>query len=226
MAHPSPAAPTATGVRGLPGALVVLTVVSGLLDAVGYLGLGHVFAANMTGNVVVVGFAAVGTPGFSLGAPVVSVGAFLAGAVGAGRAAGLLGRLSRTVWVRGVLAAEAVLLAAATAVASTVPAGTATLVLVALLAVAMGLRNGAVRSLGVPDVTTTVLTGTLTALAAESTLAGGGNPRWGRRVVAVAAMLAGAAAGAALVDDHGPGLPLLLATLLVTGATLAVRPEA
>jgi uncharacterized membrane protein YoaK (UPF0700 family) len=41
-------------------ALMALTAVSGLVDAVSYLGLGHVFTANMTGNVVVLGFAAAG----------------------------------------------------------------------------------------------------------------------------------------------------------------------
>ena len=46
--------------------LLGLTVVSGLIDAVSYLGLGHVFTANMTGNVVVLGFAAAGAPGFSV----------------------------------------------------------------------------------------------------------------------------------------------------------------
>ena len=47
-------------------ALTSLTVVSGLVDAVSYLGLGHVFTANMTGNVVLLGFATAGAPGFSV----------------------------------------------------------------------------------------------------------------------------------------------------------------
>src|ERR1022692_4313140 len=67
--------------------LLILTLVSGLVDAVSYLGLGRVFTANMTGNVVVLGFAAAGAPGFSAPASLTSLGAFLVGAVVAGRAA-------------------------------------------------------------------------------------------------------------------------------------------
>ena len=47
--------------------LVVLTVVTGLVDAVSYLKLGHVFVANMTGNIVFLGFAVAGAEGFSAG---------------------------------------------------------------------------------------------------------------------------------------------------------------
>lgn len=62
-----PAAPAPVPRRTtLPAALTVLTVVSGIVDAVSYLGLGRVFAANMTGNVVIIGFAAAGAPGFSV----------------------------------------------------------------------------------------------------------------------------------------------------------------
>ena len=63
----------------------------------------------------------------------------------------------------------------------------------------MGARNAAVRSLGVPDLTTTVLTLTITGLAADSTLAGGTNPRWPRRVASIVAMITGAAVGVLLL---------------------------
>src|SRR6516164_4230187 len=48
--------------------LLGLTVLTGLVDAFSYLVLGHVFVANMTGNVVFSGFAITGAPGFSLAA--------------------------------------------------------------------------------------------------------------------------------------------------------------
>ena len=51
----------------LPLALLTLTGVTGVIDAVSFLGPGHVFTANMTGNVVLLGFAAAGTPGLSAG---------------------------------------------------------------------------------------------------------------------------------------------------------------
>src|ERR1700755_3344375 len=41
--------------------LLVLTLTTGVIDAACYLGLGHVFAANMTGNVVLLGFGIVGS---------------------------------------------------------------------------------------------------------------------------------------------------------------------
>ena len=62
-----------------------LTIVTGLVDAVSYVGLGHVFVANMTGNVVFVGFALAGAPGLSVPASLAALGAFLIGAIAGGR---------------------------------------------------------------------------------------------------------------------------------------------
>src|SRR5258705_614442 len=76
----------------LPGLLLVLTVVTGLVDAVSYLKLGHVFVANMTGNVVFLGFAIADPQNFSIPASLVAIGAFLAGALLGGRLASPFGR--------------------------------------------------------------------------------------------------------------------------------------
>src|SRR5437588_554094 len=65
----------------LTRALLVLTFTTGLIDAVSYLGLGHVFTANMTGNVVLLGFGIAGSGGLPVLAPIISLVAFLAGAV-------------------------------------------------------------------------------------------------------------------------------------------------
>ncbi|MGX1669503.1 YoaK family protein [Streptomyces sp. NPDC055400] len=219
-----PAAPVPRR-SALPAALTVLTVVSGFVDAVSYLGLGRVFAANMTGNVIIIGFAAAGAPGFSVLGSVTSLGAFLAGAVCAGRLTGVFAGRARETWVRSVFVTEAVLLAVATAVAFAWPGG-AVYALIAVLAWAMGLRNATVRKLAVPDMTTTVLTMTLTGLASESSLAGGTDPRAGRRIVSVVAMLVGAALGALLVLHHGLGWPLLVCTLLVAAAAAGYREPA
>ena len=67
--------------------LAALTVVSGLIDAVSFLGLGHVFTANMTGNVLLLGFAAAGAPGFSMGPSLCALVAFVVGAVAGGQLA-------------------------------------------------------------------------------------------------------------------------------------------
>ncbi|WP_055696439.1 YoaK family protein [Streptomyces silaceus] len=205
--------------------LVTLTAVSGLVDAVCHLGLGHVFTANMTGNVVVIGFALAGAPGFSVTGSLVSLLAFLVGAAGAGRLALAFRGRHRVPWVRTAVWGEALLLAVATA-AAFATGGTPPYPVIVLVALAMGLRNGTVGRLAVPDMTTTVLTRTLAALAAESRLAGGTDRRAVRRIVAVTAMLAGAIPGAWLVLHHGIAWPLLLTTLIVAATALAYREHA
>jgi uncharacterized membrane protein YoaK (UPF0700 family) len=93
----------------------------------------------------------------------------------------------------------------------------------------MGVRNATVRRLAVPDMTTTVLTMTLTGLAADSRLAGGTGEGTIRRVLAVAAMFAGALAGAALYLHQGAGLPLAIAAaaaaLTIIGFRLSSAPK-
>src|SRR6478609_11579937 len=64
----------------LTRALLVLTFTTGVIDAASYLGLGRVFTANMTGNIVLLGFGIAGSGGLPVIAPLVSLGAFLAGA--------------------------------------------------------------------------------------------------------------------------------------------------
>src|SRR5258705_13277867 len=75
----------------LPAVLLVLTGVTGLVDAVSFLKLGHVFVANMTGNVVFLGFAVADATDFSIPISLVAIAAFLAGAVAGGRLALRLG---------------------------------------------------------------------------------------------------------------------------------------
>src|SRR5258707_15703938 len=69
----------------LPALLLALTMVTGIVDAVSYLKLGHVFVANMTGNVVFLGFAIADPQAFSIPAPLAAIGAFCVGALGGGR---------------------------------------------------------------------------------------------------------------------------------------------
>src|SRR5256885_1173324 len=182
----------------LPGALLVLTAATGLIDAVSYLALGHVFTANMTGNVVFLAFAIAGAPGLSIPRAVASLGAFLVGAAAGGRVAERLGSGPPGRWVATAFGAEAVLLLAA-ALAAAVATRAALYALygvIVLTALAMGVRNATVRKLALPDLTTTVLTLTLTGLAADSRLAGGANPRAWPRGAPVLSMFSGAAVGA------------------------------
>src|SRR5262249_6367639 len=92
-------------------------------------------------------------------------------------------------------------------------------ILVPVLAASMGIRTAVVRALGVPDLTTTVLTQTVAGIAADSSLAGGSNPRFGRRLGSITLMLAGAAAGA-LFHVRAPVYGLLSAAFLEGGAAL------
>jgi len=200
-----------SGERALLGVLLTLTVLSGVVDGVCYLGLGHVFTANMTGNVVLLGFAAAGAPGFSVSASLTSLALFLVGAVCGGRISKYVSRRSRMLSV--AVALEAIFVASAAVVAfvaTSVAAGWARYTTIALLAFAMGIRNAVIRRLAVPDMTTTVLTMTLTGLAADSTLAGGSNPHMSRRIAAVLAMLIGAVIGASLLIHRGAALPLAI----------------
>jgi uncharacterized membrane protein YoaK (UPF0700 family) len=200
--------------------LLVLTFTTGLVDAVSYLGLGRVFTANMTGNVVLLGFGIAGSGGLPVIAPLVSLGAFVLG----GCAGGLLAVSTadrHPEHVARAVASEATLLGVAavvTAVFDIRPNAASGDIVIALLAFAMGLRNATVRRLGVPDLTTTVLTMTLTAFAADSPLAGGSGKGSARRIAAVLAMLIGAIVGALLLKTSlAPPLVAAAALALLTG---------
>jgi uncharacterized membrane protein YoaK (UPF0700 family) len=84
----------------------------------------------------------------------------------------------------------------------------------------MGIENAAARKLAVPDLTTTVLTMTLTGLAADSALAGGRSSKLGRRALSIAAMLLGARIGGLLVLKIDNAAPLALATGLLAIVSL------
>jgi uncharacterized membrane protein YoaK (UPF0700 family) len=213
----------------LPALLFVLTAITGLVDAVSYLQLGHVFVANMTGNIVFLGFAAAGAAGFSVAASLVATGAFLAGALAGGRLGSRVGRHRGRylAWATSIQLAL-VVSALAVSIASAAPADDATsYALIVLLALAMGLQNAVARRLAVPDLTTTVLTLTLTGLAADSQLAGGSGPNPRRRLAAVATMGLGAAAGAFLALRFGTADVVgLAAALLLFNAARAWRGAA
>ncbi|MEV7031845.1 YoaK family protein [Streptomyces sp. NPDC093272] len=212
----------------LPPLMLALTVVTGLVDAFSYLVLGHVFVANMTGNVVFAGFAVAGAAGFSLAAALAALAAFGAGALVGGRIAHRA-RAHRGRVLRAALAVETVLFLAAYAVVryGTAPDASATrYLLIALLGLAMGVQNATARALAVPDLTTTVLTLTITGMASDSRAAGGTGGRTGRRALSALAMFAGALVGAFAVRRGSPALPLLLACVLLAGCALAACVQA
>jgi uncharacterized membrane protein YoaK (UPF0700 family) len=201
-------------------ALLVLTFTSGLVDAISYLGLGRVFTANMTGNVVLLGFGIAHSGGLPILAPIISLGGF---AVGAG-IGGLLGTKlchRHAIHVAAAWSVQAAFIACATifAAAEHPSADSAARdVVIGTLALAMGVQTATARRLAVPDLPTTVVTQTLTGLVADSRLFGGSGKGTTRRGSAVAAMLVGAVAGALLLKAG-----LVLALALTGGVILIVQ---
>jgi uncharacterized membrane protein YoaK (UPF0700 family) len=214
-----------SGAGPLAELLIALTVVTGMVDAVSYVALGHVFVANMTGNVVFLGFALAGVSGLSAQASLVAIASFALGAALGGLAGARLGshrgRYLRAVSAGGALAAALATVAAALA-GQPVSHG-ARFALIVPLAIATGAQNAMARRLEVPDLTTTVLTMTLTGIAADSHLAGGSGGHPARRLVAVGAMFLGALVSAVLVLHVDVVAPLAIVTALLAAVALAAH---
>lgn len=200
----------------LTQALLLLTFTTGLVDAVSFIGIGRVFTANMTGNVALLGFGLAGGAQLPVLAPLVSLSAFLVGAGAGGALAGRMGT-RRHDHIGTALAVEIALITVATVLTALVKihVGAASgLAVIALLALAMGIRNATMRHVGVVDLTTTVLTGTLTNLATGLPVFGGSGKATARRLLTVLALLLGALSGALL-------LQVTLVLAMATAAALA-----
>jgi uncharacterized membrane protein YoaK (UPF0700 family) len=203
--------------RQTVAALLTLTAVTGLVDAVSYLRLGRVFVANMTGNVVFLGFSVDPRSGLSASASIIAIAGFVLGALAGGRAAHALAAARPGHWLAAAFTTEALILGLVAVLTATrvLPfAGDGRLATIAILAAALGVQNSTIRHLGAPDLTTTVLTLTLTGLTADSALAGGPGAKPHRRLGSLAAMLAGAAAGAGIVQ-WSPTAVIAIAAALV-----------
>jgi len=223
----TPKAPTAANTRILTISLLVLTFSTGLIDALSFITLGRVFTANMTGNIVFLAFAVAGMQGLSAAGSAASLVAFMVGALCGG-----LINVRHSGWTQACLlthaiAIEAVLLLVAACLAVITGskheiAPNTMYALIVLTAVAMGVRNAVVRKLGVPDMTTTVLTLTVTGFASDSSLAGGTNPRWKTRLASIVAMFAGAATGPLLLR-YGVVAPLAVSIFVAAVAYFVAR---
>src|SRR6266480_3601335 len=210
----------------IPYALLGMTAVTGLVDAVSFLSLGRVFTANMTGNVVILAFATARVPGLSIAYSLTALLSFLIGAIFGGRIMARAGADSQIRFAARAFVLEVVFLS----VASFCSIGYRSdllehsfqpLVLIAFTGLAMGTRNAAVRKLAIPDLTTTVLTLTVTGIAADSSLANGNNPRLARRVGSVLAIFFGAAFGA-IVIRYSISAALALATAISVACSAAL----
>jgi len=206
--------------------LVALTFVAGAVDATSYLGLGRVFTANMTGNMILLGLGA----GRIQGLDVLRSGtAFVGFAVGVAIGARILGRSgSPEIWHRRVTVAlgiETVLLgsfAVGWLWTSAEPQRPWLEALIAISAGAMGIQSAAAQRLAVASVSTTFVTGTLTSVITQLALFGHPTTGWPLRAGVVLALTLGAGADA-VVLLHAPVLaplvPLLaLAAVVATAA--------
>jgi uncharacterized membrane protein YoaK (UPF0700 family) len=188
----------------LPGLLVLLTVVAGIVDAVTILRLDNVFVANITGNIIFVGLALTGAQGFSIPAPLLALVAFVVGAAGGGafvgRHASHRGKALRNVAL--VQLADLVACTGIVAAAHDHPGAAARYTLIVLLASGMGVQASIVRRVNVPGLTTVV---------------GGGwrDARYRVRLLATFALFSGAVAGALLVLETSLWCPLGLASAVL-----------
>jgi len=205
-------------------ALLLLTFATGLVDAVSVLVLGHVFVANMTGNVIFLGFWFAPHSGVDMTAAVLAFVFFLTGTVIGGRFARHLDHeVAVRVWLTAALGAEVVLLAVLAVLAG---AGVldyhdnSKLILIAGLAVAFGFQNAAARQFGIQELSTTVLTTTLVGIGFDSRLAGGTGQREKLRYSVVLTMCAGATVGATM--SRFVVAPVIGLAAIVVAASLVV----
>lgn len=197
-------------------ALILLTVTAGITDAISFLGLGGVFTANMTGNLVLVGMAATSDESWQevLRGDVLRCTASFAG-FALGMLAGFRLLRTRPAGSARVLAVGLglhVLFLAGWAATDAAPGTAAGAGLIAASATAMGVQTAAARGLDRAGITTTFVTGTLTSLI--SGLAQGDRKHAGLRTAILAALLAGGLVGGLLLAyaPRTAAVPLLVAT--------------
>lgn len=197
-------------------ALLLLTFATGLVDAIGVLVLGHIFVANMTGNIIFLGFWFVPGTGIDLTAAIVAFVGFLTGTVIGGRLSRHLGARSRR-WLTTSLSIEIV-----TLVVLSILGGTGAvsyqndtkLILIAGLAITFGLQNSTARQFGVQELSTTVLTSTVVGIGVDSRLAGGTGEREKLRYSVIFTLCAGAIVGATMSRYTVAGVIALAAAVV------------
>lgn len=211
---PSPDRPAAHPAHGLGlAALALWTLSTGLVDAFSFLHLHNVFVANMTGNLVFLGFYIGGNAVVPIPIMACAVLGFVLGAFFS--SIFVMPRFKNSRLITATVGFQIATTIIALAITAFAPGWLAPTALA--LGVALGMQNAAARSLKVPDVTTTVLTLTVTGLAMDRT----GWATRNRRLLMVALMVGGAALGAMLLKFVSP-LATLTALLIVQAATGAL----
>jgi uncharacterized membrane protein YoaK (UPF0700 family) len=210
-------------------ALLILTFATGLVDAVSVLVLGHVFVANMTGNVIFMGFWFVPHSGVDPLAALVAFISFVAGTVIGGRLARHLDRHVKR-WLATAFGSEVIVLSALSILAGTGVVNyhdNTKLILIAGLAVVFGVQNATARQFGIQELSTTVLTQTIVGIGFDSRLAGGTGQREKLRYGVVLTMCGGAVVGATLtLVTVAPVIALAALAVAVAAAIFQFGPRA
>ncbi len=213
--------------RSTVTALLLLTFATGVVDAVSVLVLGHVFVANMTGNVIFLGFWFVPGSGVDLTAAAVAFAGFVAGTVLGGRLARHLDARVRR-WLVVTLVVEAAIIATMAVLAGTGVLDyrdDSKLILIAGLAVSFGCQNATARQFGIQELSTTVLTSTIVGIGFDSRLAGGTGQGEKLRYTVVLTMCGGAVLGATLSRyTVAPVIGLAAAIVTASAAIFAFGP--
>ncbi|MDH6197860.1 uncharacterized membrane protein YoaK (UPF0700 family) [Mycobacterium frederiksbergense] len=204
-------------------ATITLTFVTGIVDAVGYLGLDRVFTGNMTGNIVILGMGVAGADDLPVLGPAIALAGFTAGAFAAGLA--LQSRPSagwdtRITVLLGAGALILLVLTAAVVVTGDGPGATGQVVIATAIAAVMGQQAMVARALAVKDMTTVVVTSTLASLAGETWPGGVRGALGNRRLAAILVIFLGAVIGAVLLRLH-IAVPLGLAAVLTCAVVIA-----
>jgi uncharacterized membrane protein YoaK (UPF0700 family) len=207
-------------------ALLVLTAATGAIDGVSYLALDRVFTGNMTGNVLFIGFGLVGVQGIPVLNNLIALLTFMLGAVigsrvtrhGVGEV-----RLPRASLVVLMIGTLLVLLLAGVWLAVGEIGTPVMIVITGVLALLLGAQAAAVKHIGIRDLSTVVVTMTMVNLASDSRIAGGRGASWFRRVAAIVTMGLGALASAAVTLHLGGAYALVLAGLVMAGATVLMQ---
>ncbi|WP_329388542.1 DUF1275 domain-containing protein [Streptomyces sp. NBC_01351] len=188
--------------------MIVLTLVTGLVEAVSLLALGPVFTAMQTGNVLFLAFGAAQAGSLPALPSAVSLAAFVLGVLCGAWMESLAEVRARRWFIIGLAVEAALILAAAGIGWGLEPrygAPTARhLIVTAVLAFAMGIRTLTIMRANVPGVPTTLVTRSMTAFFGGSAMGQGsafgyGTVAWELRGMSVLAMFAGGFAGALLV---------------------------
>lgn len=200
--------------RTITPGLYLLTGVCGVVDATCFLGLGNVFADIMTGNIMFLAFRiGQGQADSSIALYLLPLISFSVGAVSCGYLLWnrrFIGRRRHGFVAVAVLVGVAAVLALMWRPDSFT---TYSMVIVGILAFAMGMQNAMVIYHLVPDVATNVMTLTLVRLLSNWSIVGGTNARWHFRMGALLIFFASAAAGAFLLR-FGPEAGLLTAFVM------------